>query len=182
MRGFAELTERNATFVRALEERPSLMPTTAMPASRSFVVTCVDPRVEPAVILGVGLGDALVLRNAGGRVTPEVIEHLALIDAIGELLAGDGPPLEVAVLHHTQCGTGLLADEQFLANYARRLGRPADELRGLTVLDPEATVRQDVATLRAAPALSDRISISGHVLDLSDGRVRTIHPIERCLT
>ena len=70
-----------------------------------------DGRVDPAHILGVELGDALVMRNAGGRVNDEVISEIAFIGALTEQLFGDdAPPFEVAVLHHTACGTGFLAD------------------------------------------------------------------------
>ena len=92
------------------------------PSLRLFVITCLDPRVDPAHFLGLGLSDAVVLRNVGGRVTPEVINDVAFIGQMTESVLRDGPLFEVAVIHHTQCGTGALADETFRHRYAERIG------------------------------------------------------------
>jgi carbonic anhydrase len=142
---------------------------TVFPALRLCVVTCLDPRVDPAHILGLGLGDAMVLRNGGGRVTTEVIRSIAFV---GELAAGflpEGPLFEVAVIHHTQCGTGALADDAFRGRYARRIGVDEAALRETAVVDPAATVAADVEQLRAAPAISPRITVSGYVYDVETG-------------
>src|ERR1700742_3462411 len=80
------------------------------PALRLFVIACLDPRVDPAHILGLGLSDAVVVRNVGGRVTPEVINDVAFIGQITESVLPDGALFEVAVIHHTQCGSGAFAD------------------------------------------------------------------------
>src|SRR6476469_617648 len=78
------------------------------PNLRLFVITCLDPRVDPAHFLGLGLSDAMVVRNVGGRVTPEVINDVTFIGQLAENVLPDGPLFEVAVIHHTQCGTGAL--------------------------------------------------------------------------
>ena len=83
------------------------------PNLRLFVITCLDPRVDPAHVLGLELSDAMVVRNVGGRVTPEVINDVAFISQISENVLPDGPLFEVAVIHHTQCGAGALADDTF---------------------------------------------------------------------
>src|SRR5215469_1494666 len=75
-----------------------------------FVITCLDPRVDPAHFLGLSLGDAFVVRNMGGRVTPEVINNVAFTGQIAENVLPDGRLFEVAVIHHTQCESGALAD------------------------------------------------------------------------
>jgi carbonic anhydrase len=123
------------------------------PNLRLFVITCLDPRVDPAHFLGLGLGDAMVVRNVGGRVTPEVINDVAFIGQLAESLLPDGLLFEVAVIHHTQCGTGALADDTFRRAYAERIGADETALRGHAVLDPGATVRHDVESLRSAPAI-----------------------------
>ena len=82
------------------------------------MITCLDPRVDPAHFLGLGLSDAMVVRNVGGRVTPEVINDVAFIGQLAENALPDGPLFEVAVIHHTQCGTGALADDTFRRRYA----------------------------------------------------------------
>lgn len=148
------------------------------PRLRLFVVTCVDPRTDPAHFLGLGPSDALVLRNVGGRVTPAVIEDVAFIAQLAEGAIPAGPLFEVAVVHHNQCGTGALADDGFRYRYAERIGVDEAELRGRAVLDPEATVRHDVALLREAPQVPDRVPVSGHVYDVVSGLVETIVPAE----
>jgi carbonic anhydrase len=146
------------------------------PRLRLFVVTCLDPRTDPAHFLGLGLSDAMVIRNVGGRVTPEVINDVAFIGQLAENALPDGPLFEVAVIHHTQCGTGALADDTFRRRYAERIGADETTLRDQAVLDPAATVTHDVEYLRAAPALSARVTVSGHVYDVVTGLVQTILP------
>ena len=139
-----------------------------------FVVTCLDPRVDPAHFLGLALSDAMVIRNAGGRVTPEVIDDVAFISQIAESVRPDGPLFEVAVIHHNQCGTGALADDGFRRRYAERIGADESALREHAVLDPAATVVVDVERLRGADAISPRVAVSGHVYDVETGLVTTV--------
>ena len=144
------------------------------PNLRLFVITCLDPRVDPAHFLGLGLSDAMVVRNVGGRVTPEVINDVAFIGQLAENVLPDGPLFEVAVIHHTQCGTGALADDSFRRRYAQRIGAEESALREHAVLDPAATVTHDVERLRSAPAISPRVTVSGHVYDVVTGLVETV--------
>jgi carbonic anhydrase len=146
------------------------------PQLRLFVVTCLDPRVDPAHFLGLQLGDAIVVRNVGGRVTPEVINDVAFIGQIAENVLPDGPLFEVAVIHHTQCGAGALADDDFRHKYAERIGTDESILHEHAVLDPAATVTNDVERLRSAPAIPPRVAVSGHVYDVVTGLVQTILP------
>jgi len=96
----------------------------------TFLITCIDPRVDPAHILGVDLGEAIIVRNGGGRVTVETIETVAFIAQVVEELAPNGAGFEIAVIHHTECGAGFLADERFRERYAQRIGaEPADLAR-----------------------------------------------------
>jgi carbonic anhydrase len=146
------------------------------PNLRLFLITCLDPRVDPAHFLGLGLGDAMVIRNVGGRVTPEVINDVAFIGQLAETALPDGPLFEVAVIHHTQCGTGALADDTFRRRYAKRIATEESTLRDHAVLNPAATVSRDVARLRSALAIPSRVVFSGHVYDVLTGLVRTILP------
>lgn len=102
MSAFDQFVRRNRQFERSGER----IAMTVMTANQVFVVSCNDPRVGPAGDLGIGVGDAIVLRNPGGRVTDAAITDTGLISFMGV----DGPPMEVAVIHHTQCGMGFLAN------------------------------------------------------------------------
>ena len=164
--------ERNRTFAAAGGHEGAVV----FPNLRLFVITYLDPRVDPAHVLGLGLSDAVVVRNVGGRVTHEVINDVAFIGQLAETMLPDGPLFEVAVIHHTQCGAGALADEEFRQRYAERIGADESILREHAVLDPVATVTHDVEQLRSADAISPRIAVSGHVYDVVDGLVQTIVP------
>ena len=147
------------------------------PNNLVYVITCLDPRVDPSAFLELKLGDAMVIRNAGGRVPPDAVRDLAFICYMTETMGTDaGPLFEVAVIHHTQCGTGFLADEGVRRGFAERIGADEALLAAMAVTDPEATVRSDVELLRSSPLLSARISVSGHVYDVATGLVQTIIP------
>ena len=164
------LLQRNEQFARTYT--PVAL---GLPAAQVIIVTCHDHRVDPAAVLGLQLGDAPVIRNAGGRVTQAVIDDLAYLAFLAEQLSGgqgaqDGL-VEVAVIHHTQCGTGLLADPGFRHQAAASTGLPEAALEASAVVDPHITVKTDVERLIAA--LPPTVSVSGHVYEVATGRVTT---------
>lgn len=162
--------ERNRAFAAAGGHQGAVV----SPSLGLFVIACLDPRVDPAHFLGLGLGDAMVVRNVGGRVTPEVIDDVAFIGQLAEGALPDGPLFEAAIIHHTQCGSGALADDAFRHRYAARIGTEESTLREHAVVDPAATVTRDVERLRSAPAISPRVRVSGHVYDVVTGLVETV--------
>jgi carbonic anhydrase len=164
--------DRNRAFAAAGGHQGAVV----FPNLSLFVITCLDPRVDPAHFLGLGLSDAMVVRNVGGRVTSEVINDVAFIGQLVENVLPDGPLFEVAVIHHTQCGTAALADDTFRRRYAQRIGAEESTLREHAVLDPVATVTRDVERLRSAPAISPRVTVSGHAYDVVTGLVETVLP------
>lgn len=167
------LLERNAAFA-ATGAHEGLTP---FPNHQVFVITCMDGRVDPAHILGVGLGDAIVFRNAGGRATDDAIREVAFVGHLQAMMFGDdAPTFEVAVLHHTNCGTGFLADPTFRDGFAERTGLAAAQLEAEAVVDPHATVLADVAKLRGSSLLPANAVVSGHVYDLDTGVVTTVDP------
>jgi carbonic anhydrase len=167
------LLERNEQFARTYS--PAAL---GLPATQLIVVACLDHRVDPAIVLGLQLGDAPVIRNAGGRVTQAVIDDIAFLGFLTEqLLRGpvaDDRLFEVAVVHHTQCGTGFLADPGFRRQCAEATGLSEAALEASAVADPHTTVKVDVDRLLASPLLSPKVSVSGHVYDIATGRVTTV--------
>src|SRR6059058_2355836 len=115
------LLERNEQF--ASTYTPMAL---GLPTAQVLIVTCLDHRVDPAIVLGLRLGDAPVIRNAGGRVTQAVIDDIAYLAFLAEQLFGEQVAadrlFEVAVVHHTQCGTGFLADPSFRHRAAEATG------------------------------------------------------------
>jgi carbonic anhydrase len=167
---FGPLLERNRAFA-ATGAHAGLA---IMPRQPVFIVTCLDPRVDPAAFLGIGLADAPVIRNAGGRVTEAVIDDIAFISYLARTMMPDGPLFEVAVIHHTGCGTGFLADAAFRSAFAAGTGLDETALAAAAVLDPAATVRADVDRLLSSSKPLPQISVSGHVYDLQTGLVTTV--------
>jgi carbonic anhydrase len=166
------LIERNERFARTYTPLP-LGPA----AAQVVIVTCLDHRIDPAITLGLRLGDAPVIRNAGGRVTPAVIDDIAYLGFLAEqLFAGQVAVdrlFEVAVVHHTQCGTGFLADPAFRHQAAEATGLNEAALEASAVADPQLTVKADVERLLTSPLLSPKVSVSGHVYDIATGLVTT---------
>ena len=173
---FTAYLERNARFAAAGDQR--VVPAIPfVPFQQLYVITCIDPRVEPAAVFGARLGEAIVARNVGGRVTPSVIKDLAWICHLHENKTPDADWFEVAVIHHTNCGSGLFADEQLRHGYAARGGYDERTAAAMAVLDPAETVRADVELLRTAPELAasrEYLRIGGYAYDLDTGLVTTV--------
>jgi carbonic anhydrase len=145
-----------------------------LPLRGLYVITCIDPRVDPAEFLGLGFADAIVARTVGGRATSAVIQDLSYVGYLVESKVPEGPYFEAAFIHHTDCGSGLLADQELRHGFAQRTGYDEDALADLPVLDPPATVRADVERVVSDPRISPRITVSGHVYDVDTGLVTTI--------
>ncbi|WP_405780342.1 carbonic anhydrase [Streptomyces sp. NBC_00859] len=173
MSHFATYMERNKAFANtgAKEHVPEIP---FIPFEQTFVITCIDPRVEPAAVLGVELGEAIVLRSVGGRVTPAVLQDVAWISHLHEAKTPDADWFDLAVIHHTDCGSGLFADAGLRRDFVARGGYDDATIAGLAVLDPAVTVRKDVELLRSSPQLSSRVHVSGHAYDLRTGLLTTV--------
>jgi carbonic anhydrase len=167
------LLEHNEQFARDYTPAPL-----GLPAAQVIVITCLDHRVDPAVTLGLKLGDAPVLRNAGGRVTQSIIEEIAYLAFLGQWISGgqltDDSGFEVAVIHHTQCGTSFLTDPGFRREASAATGVDEATLQASAVTDPHTTVRADVQRLLSSPLLPPRTGVSGHVYNIETGRITTI--------
>src|SRR6202022_3062906 len=172
------LLERNEQFARTYS--PAGL---GLPTAQVVVVACLDHRVDPAIVLGLWRGEAPVIRNAGGRVTQAVIEDIAFLAYLaGQRSGGQDAAdtlFEVAVVHHTQCGTGFLADPSFRQQAAAATGLTEAALEASAVTDPHTTVKADVERLLTSPLLSPKVSVPGHVNDIATGHVTTTHDSRR---
>ena len=170
----APLLDRNRAFAAdpaARQDRPRLP---FIPNLNLYIVTCIDCRVDPAQVLGVKLGEALVQRNIGGRITPAIIADIAYAGYLVDAKAPEGPYFEVAIIHHTDCGSALLADDDLRHGFARRIGTDERTLADTPVLDPARTVRTDVERVLWAEEIPQNVRVSGHVYDIGTGLVTTI--------
>ena len=179
MSNLDDMLERNKGFAAQQSAAGTLMPSLprALPNVKAIIIGCADMRVDPAHVLGIRPGEAVVIRNIGGRITPGLLEQLGLLGRIGEVvkkIPGGGGEFHIIVLQHTDCGiTRLAGDSDKLAHYFQVKG---DELRTKAVSDPRAAVAVDVAALRAIPALPGSWLVSGLVFDVATGLVEVVVP------
>ena len=137
------------------------------PKTRVAIVTCMDSRLHVAQALGLALGDAHILRNAGGRVTEDMIRSLV----ISQQQMGTR---EIVVLHHTDCGAQTFTNEGFARQLRDSLGVEVGDRDFLPFIDVEASVRKDMAILRQSPLIPDDVVINGAVYDVDTGRMTPV--------
>jgi carbonic anhydrase len=153
----AEILAANARFAESF--RAGELP--RAPRRRVAIVTCMDARMDPLALLGFELGDANVLRNAGGVVTDDVLRSLAISHAV----LGTR---EAMVVGHTECGLqGVTNDEIHAA-----LGSPAGaDVDFLPFADLDEAVRAGVRRIEASPLLPGAFAVRGYVYDVRSGLV-----------
>jgi carbonic anhydrase len=175
------MLERNKDFAARQSPGGTLMSLPrALRNLRAVIIGCADMRVDPANVLGITPGEAVVMRNIGGRITPGLLEELALLGRIAEVareIPGGGAEFHIIVLQHTDCGiTRLAGDPAMLTHYFRI---PEAELKTKAVTDPRAAVAVDVALLRTIPALPGEWLLSGLVYDVATGLIDIVVPPAR---
>ena len=157
-----QLLENNRAFAAGLGERHL----DVKPSRRLAIVTCMDSRLDVFAALGLGDGEAHVLRNAGGVITDDVIRSLA----ISQRLLGTR---EVMLIHHSDCGMQKVTDDGFRAELQGDTGvAPAFAIESFTDLD--ADVRQSVLRVRNSPFLPHRDAVRGFVYDVDTHRLREV--------
>jgi carbonic anhydrase len=136
------------------------------PAKKVAVLACMDSRIDLFALLGLGVGDAHVIRNAGGVVTDDAIRSLALSQ---HLLGTE----EIVLIHHTGCGLHGLSDENFADLLETDTGvRPEWKARGFA--DVERAVREAIATIVASPFIPHTDSVRGFVYEVETGALREV--------
>ena len=146
-----------------------------LPRKGLVILTCMDHRVDPLAALDLEVGDAMVLRNAGGRVTPAFLRDLEVLGRVAAKRGGDLGELELILMQHTSCGAGSLAEDD-PERAAAYLGVPADRLEERSPTDPWAGVRADVEVLAADQSVPGSITVTGVVYDVD---ARTVETVER---
>src|SRR5437660_4065253 len=114
------------------------------PARHVAVLTCMDARLHPASFLGLQLGDAHVIRNAGGRASDDALRSLIISE---QLLGTD----TVVIIHHTDCGMLTFSNEDLRTKLQGEFHTSADDIDFLPFKNLEQSVRDDIATVKASP-------------------------------
>jgi carbonic anhydrase len=137
------------------------------PARPLLVLTCIDARLDPAAFLGLRVGDAHVLRNAGGRVTDDVVRSAV----ISSWLLGTR---EFLVIHHTDCGMTKFTNDVLHGMVRDATGVDVSDEDFLPFSDVEQSVREDVARLGDVKAFPDDVRVTGLVYDVRTGALSEI--------
>jgi carbonic anhydrase len=138
----------------------------APPARQLAVVACMDARIDVHAILGLGEGEAHVIRNAGGVVTDDTIRSLA----ISQRMLGTE---EVLLMHHTRCGMQSFTDEEFAGELERETGVAPEWAPGAFV-DLDEDVRESVARVKASLFIPNKGNVRGFVYDVETGQLREV--------
>ena len=155
-----EVIGRNRTYAEGFTDADAPL----APNLPLVVLTCIDARVQPARFLGLGVGDAHVIRNAGGRATDDALRSII----ISTQLLGTR---ECMVIHHTGCGMRTFTNDDVRAKLKAETGASADDIDFMPFTDLEASARNDVRTIRANPLLPTDLEVTAWVYDVTTGRV-----------
>jgi len=136
------------------------------PSKQVAVVACMDARLNVYGILGLGDGEAHVIRNAGGVVADDAIRSLA----ISQRLLGTS---EIILIHHTDCGMLTFTDDDFKRSIQDDTGiKPAWAAEAFGDLDED--VRQSIARIKASPFVPHKDSVRGFVFDVATGKLSEV--------
>jgi carbonic anhydrase len=157
-----ELIANNEAYVASFDKGDLPMP----PGKKVAIVACMDARLNIYGMLGLGEGEAHVIRNAGGVVTDDEIRSLA----ISQRLLGTE---EIILIHHTDCGMLTFTDDAFKASVQEDTGiKP--EWAAEAFADLDGDVRQSVARIKASPFIPRKDAIRGFVYEVETGRLREV--------
>lgn len=156
-----ELLQRNAAYAADyIPDRP------LAPQRQLAVVACMDSRLDTFAMLGLDIGDAHVIRNAGGVVTDDVIRSLT----ISQRKLGTR---EIVLIHHTDCGALTFTDDELRNELLDETGlKPTWSPESFKNLD--ADLRQSMARLQRCPFLVDATQVRGFVFDVHSGQLREV--------
>lgn len=145
--------------------------TPGIPVPRLALVLCMDGRIDPVAAFGLEIGEAHVIRNAGGR----------LADAIRSLIISQSQlgTREVAIIHHTQCGMMAFHDDELRETLREDLGADASGVEFHSFADLEQSLRDDLHLYRSQDLLRQDVPVRGFVYEIETGRLREVHPSER---
>jgi len=157
-----ELLKNNEAYAQSFDQGGLPMP----PAKKIAVVTCMDARLSPYVMLGLNEGDAHVIRNAGGVITDDEIRSLA----VSQRLLGTE---EIMVIHHTDCGMLTFTDDDFKRQIQEETGmKPQWPVEAFADLDED--VRQSVARIKTNPFIPKKDAVRGFVYEVETGLLREV--------
>lgn len=161
--GFADVLSANAEYAESFEG----LGLGGRAAKGLAVVTCMDSRIDPLPLLGMRAGDVKILRNAGARVTDDVLRTLVLATYLLEVD-------RVLVMPHTRCKMVGTPEDEIHKTIADTFGVDTSSMEFRTVRDQEAALKRDLRRVRSFPLLPDTLVVGGAVYDVDTGRLQPI--------
>ena len=157
-----DLLANNASYAASFDQGDAPLP----PGLGLAVVACMDARLDTHALLGIGVGDAHVIRNAGGVVTDDAIRSLT----ISQRLLGT---TSVMLIHHTDCGMLTFRDDDVKDSIEQDTGiRPAFAMEAFPDLDGD--IRQSIARIKASPFIPNKDDVRGFVYDCATGSLNEV--------
>ena len=160
---FDDLIAANAEYIKSFKYSEL----TGLAAKGLAIVTCMDSRINPLSVVGMRSGDAKILRNAGARVTEDVIRTLVLATY---LLNVD----RILVMPHTDCRMASATEEEIHAHIDKEFGIDTRSLEFRTVKDQKAALAIDVQRVRSYPLLRDGVIVGGAIYDVATGKITPV--------
>ena len=160
---FDELMEHNKGYAKRFDLGHLQTP----PVKKLVILTCMDSRMDLEQLLGLRVGDAHMIRNAGGIATDDAIRSLILSTHLLGTRA-------IAVIQHTQCGLMSITDEEFRWRLSTETGRDASHLRFHAFRDIDHNITEQVLRIREHPFLPKQIQVRGYAYDVATGALREV--------
>lgn len=165
MSDISSLYQRNEAFAATFDKGHLPM----KPNLSTVILTCIDARVVPAHFAGLELGDAHTMRTVGGRVTSRTALEVSMLWMLLSL-QNLKPSMELAIIHHTDCGMARFADPEVAARVSERFGSDY-VVDTYAFTDPAESLAADVQRLRDSDLVPRELRVSGHVYDVRSGRL-----------
>jgi len=160
---FDEMLAHNADYAKRFDLGHLETP----PVRKLVILTCMDSRMDLEQLLGLHVGDAHMIRNAGGLATQDAIRSLILSTHLLGTRA-------IAIIQHTECGLLSISDEEFRSRLSASTGKDASHLEFHGFRDLDHNVREQVAKVRQDPFLPRSIEVRGFVYDVKRGSLREV--------
>jgi carbonic anhydrase len=160
---FDELMEHNKGYAKRFDLGHLQTP----PIKKLVILTCMDSRMDLEQLLGLSVGDAHMIRNAGGLATDDAIRSLILSTHLLGTRA-------IAVIQHTQCGLMSITDEEFRWRLSTETGKDASHLRFHAFRDIDRNIAEQVLRIRENPFMPKQIQVRGYAYDVTTGALREV--------
>ena len=160
---FDELLEHNKGYAKRFDLGHLQTP----PIKKLVILTCMDSRMDLEQLLGLSVGDAHMIRNAGGLATDDAIRSLILSTHLLGTRA-------IAVIQHTQCGLMSITDDEFRSRLSTETGKDASHLRFHAFRDIDHNIAEQVLRIRENPFMPKQIQVRGYAYDVTSGALREV--------